>query len=137
MQENNYILLLHKRFSGEISAGESALLDAWIAQSDQNVALARQYRLIWDSAETVQKIFALDLDEEYRQLQQRLATADMPRGRVLPIRYYLLRIAAAIALLLVAVWGFRAFRLAPEARHMECIVATENKLLQLPDCSRV
>lgn len=137
MQENDVILLLCKRFSGEISAGEAAQLDEWLSLSPGNAALARQYQRIWEKADTGLQPGVADLDAEFRQLQSRLRLADTPPLRVVSTGARLLRIAAALALLLAAVWGFRQWNSTPQA-SVATIVATDGKRqLELPDGSRV
>jgi len=112
MQELDFTLLLQKRFTGEITTDESAILDAWIEQSPQNAQLAEEYRRIWNEAtEPRTPDFRLDMDAEFRRLQATIERSERHHSpvKIVPIGRVLLRIAAAVALLLVATWGYRQF----------------------------
>lgn len=137
MQDFDFIVLLSKRFSGEISSAESAILDAWIAQSQQNAQLAEQYHAAWSKSSQAPKTFKIDLDSEYRRLQARLPIAEQPVGRVIPLGRQILRIAAALAFLVLAVWGYRQLVPATPAMLVEQAIQQEKRLLTLPDGSRV
>ncbi|MCC6461992.1 MAG: FecR domain-containing protein [Saprospiraceae bacterium] len=137
MQENDIILLLCKRFSGEISAEEAAQLDEWINLSPSNAALARQYQQIWEKADAKAPSGALDLDAEFQQVQARLRTTDAPAAKIIPIGSRLLRLAAALALLLTAVWGYRQWSGSTPVAAQTVVATGENRRLELPDGSQV
>lgn len=137
MQDFDFILLLNKRFSGEISVDESMLLDDWIAQSSENAQLAEQYQAVWNNASRQPKIFKLDMDAEYQSLQTRLGTAERPAARVIPLRVQLMRVAAALAFLLFAVWGYRQIDLGTPEVLVEQVVNQPKRLIELPDGTRV
>ena len=135
MQEDYYILLLSKQFSGEISPPEAALLEEWRRQSPENAELAAQYKLIWEKSASTPAVFALDLDAEFNRFQSRLA-APKPAARVIPLGYRLIRAAAVLVLLVAAVWGYRQYT-APAAVALETTNGLEKRLVELPDGSRV
>lgn len=111
MQNLDFILLLHKQFSGEITAGESAMLDAWLRQSPQNEQLADEYRRVWNEAsETRPHDFRLDMDAEFRRLMAGIETAERRSpAKTVSISRLLLRVAATVAVLVAATWGYRQF----------------------------
>lgn len=136
MQANDdYILLLSKQFSGDITPAESAVLRQWLAQSPENEQLAAELRQVWEKTGGYAKMFSPDLDAAFRQVQQRIQIAEQPRTKVVPLRQRLLRIAAALALLLTAVWGYREIAAPPMLTATAA--AEEKRLVNLPDGSRV
>lgn len=137
MQENDYILLLNKRFSGDISVVESALLDAWIGESPMHAELAVQYQMVWEKSAGVTKTFTLDLDAEFERLQRRLERPASAPAKVAPIGTRLLRIAAILALLITAVWGYRQWPGVRDAGMVAYTAQGNKELIQLPDGSRV
>lgn len=137
MQSNDYIiLLLSKRFSGEITPDESAVLKEWLDQSAENERLAAQLQQIWESAGHYEKTFSPDLDAAFRQLQSRIRQTEKPGTKVVPLGRQLLRIAAALALLVAAVWAYREFS-APSAIIKSFVAAEDKRLIRLPDGSQV
>ncbi len=111
MQELDFILLLHKQFAGEITSEESAVLDAWLKQSPQNEQLAAEYRRVWDEAsESRPHHFHLNMDVEFRRLLAGIERSERRApAKTVSISRLLLRVAAAVALLLAATWGYRQF----------------------------
>ncbi len=136
MQANDdYILLLAKQISGDITPDESAMLDAWLARSTDNELFAAQFRQVWDKTGGYEKAFKPDLDAAFGQLQQRIHATPQPRAKKVSISGQLLRIAAAMALVLAAVWGFYSYN-APG--NLQMVAAnSEKQLVTLPDGSRV
>ncbi|MBK6932797.1 MAG: FecR domain-containing protein [Saprospirales bacterium] len=137
MQNFDYILLLSKRFSGEINASEAALLDEWISQSPENERLAGQYQAIWMHSTEQFKAFRLDMDAEFQQLQARLKLTGAPATRTVPIRFSVFRVAAALAFLLLAVWAIRQFTPTAPANMVAEASSTNIRTVDLPDGSRV
>lgn len=138
MQENDYILLLHKKFTGEITPRESQILETWIDESPRHADVAEQYFQIWNKAGTRQKEFSLDLDAEFRDLKIRISKTEMPRtAKTIPIGIRLLRLAAALAFLLTAFWGYRQF----VGNQVETVTVyagnLEKQRINLPDGTRV
>lgn len=137
MQDLDFILLLSKRFSGEIDAQESAALDAWLGESPENAQLAEQYQTVWNNSTFSATGFNLDMDAEYRRLQMRLGQSEQVRSRQVLISRQILRIAAALAVLLTAVWGYRQFAFSGPALQRAYAQNMEKRRVDLPDGSRV
>src|SRR5690349_17485333 len=109
MKENDFILLLYKRLNGEISPSEDIALDEWIRQSSDNARLVREYSLVWEKSGTYNKQFSPDLDRDFASVQARIRALDRPAMKVVSFNRALLRAAAAVALLAIAVWGYTRF----------------------------
>lgn len=138
MQENDYILLLHKKFTGEIDTRELQLLETWIGESPRHAEVAEQYLQIWNKSGTKQKEFSLDLDAEFHDLKIRISKTEIPRtAKTIPIGIRLLRFAAALAFLLTAFWGYQQFA----GNQVETVTVyagnLEKQRIDLPDGTRV
>lgn len=138
MQENDYILLLHKKFTGEINTRESQVLEAWIGESPRNAEVAEQYLQIWNKSGARQRAFSLDLDAEFHNLKMRISKTEIaPVVKTIPIGTRLLRIAAALAFLLTAFWGYRQFA----GNQADAVIVfagqSEKQQVNLPDGTRV
>ncbi|MBP6825750.1 MAG: FecR domain-containing protein [Saprospiraceae bacterium] len=132
---DDYILLLAKQYSGEITPAESAMLNDWLAQSPDNTQLATQLKNVWEKTGGYGKTFTPDLDAAFGQLQNRIRASEPPRGKVVPLGRQLLRIAAALIFILASVWTYRTYT-TPET--VKASAANEEKrLIELPDGSRV
>lgn len=135
MQLNDdYILLLNKAFTGEITPAESAQLTAWIQQSPENEQFATELRHVWDLTGARQPVFQPDLEADFAGVQQRIRELAPAPLRVVPMGRRLLRIAAVLIFLVAAVWGGR--RLFMPAAQLE-FANTDTRLIELPDGSRV
>jgi len=135
MKESEHLLLLSKRFSGEISPAESALLDEWLRQSPENEQIAANHQRIWEKAEGFGKTFSPNLDADFIKVQARIRKVAQAPMRV-SLGQRLMRAAAVAALLLAAIWGWQQF--SPSAAS-EVIVEAGNdgsKSFGLPDGSR-
>lgn len=136
MQANDdYILLLSKHFTGDISAEESDVLQAWLAQSPDNVHLAAELRQVWENTGGYAKVFSPDLETAFRRVQAKIKQMEQPHARVVPLGQRLMRIAAALALLLAAVWAYREFS-APSPMKV-FVDKADKQIVNLSDGSRV
>ncbi len=136
MKESDFILLLSKRFSGEISPEESILLDDWLSQSPEHEQFAKETQHIWDKTAGYGKAFSPDLKTDFKAVQARIrATAPAQFGVTLGQR--LMRAAAVVALMLCAVWGWQQFSNAPVAEVIVSANKAENKSVDLPDGSQI
>lgn len=137
MHQDTFILLLSKQFSGDISAEENTLLQNWLSESPDNARLARQLRQIWEKSDHFGKnAVSVDLDHDFARLQSRIQTLEQPRGKVISIGQRWMRLAAALAFLLVALWGYRQFT-TTASTVTETVVSEDKRLIQLSDGTRV
>lgn len=140
MKMDEISLLLWKQLKGELSAAEASQLDAWLAQSPENQREAARIRQIWEHTNGSEKAFAnLDLDAEFAQLQTKIR-AERPTAKIVPMwPRQLLRAAAAVAVLVVAVWGFQKLTQSPVQPAEIAAFAEPGQLREigLPDGSRV
>jgi ferric-dicitrate binding protein FerR (iron transport regulator) len=132
---DDYILLLSKQFSGDLSPTESAALQKWLAQSPDNERLAAELRQVWEKTGGYGKAFSPNMDAAFRQVQMKIQTAEQPRAKIVPIGQRLMRVAAALLFLLAAVWGYRQI----STPNVTKVFAQneEKRLVELPDGSRV
>jgi ferric-dicitrate binding protein FerR (iron transport regulator) len=131
---DDYILLLSKQFSGEITPVEAAALNDWLTQSPENERLAAELRTVWEKTGGYGKAFSPDLDAAFRQVQAKIKMAERPRAKVVPLGQRLMRAAAVLLFLLAAVWGYREFSAPPLTK---ILAENEKRLVELPDGSRV
>lgn len=137
MQDNDYIVLLHKDLTGEITPAEKVVLNDWIARSGEHALLAADLRAAWEKSEGYEKKFETDLDAAFGQVQARIR-AESPTMRVVSFRQQLLRVAAAVAILIAGIWGFQHFADFTNAPD-QVIVSSEGdmKEVTLPDGTHV
>lgn len=134
MQVNDdYILLLSKQFSGDISPEESAVLQNWLDQSPENRQFATELHQVWEKTGGFGKVFTPDLDLAFRQVEARIQHVEQPQPTFSVLTMRLMRIAAALALILAAVWTFREFSTTPLTKVFA--ENTEKRFIQLPDGS--
>ncbi len=109
-----YTDLITRYFSGETTEDELRLLSEWLKADRQNEELFIQYQKTWQLVEK-QKIYSgIDLDHEWKAMQDKLNSAELPddsQGRVLQLSKKKSRIsssrsiwlaAAAIVILLIS-----------------------------------
>lgn len=138
MQTNDtYILLLSKQFAGEtLLPYEATLLSQWLKQSPENQQIADEMQQVWEKTAAFSTSIPVDLDSDFRQLQARIQTAEKPLAKIVPMRRWLLRAAAALTLLAVSVWAWQNSSTAavPESA---LVASADRQLVELPDGSRV
>ncbi len=136
MQEQDYILLLSKQFSDELSPVEADALQEWLDQSPDNMQEAAAFRQVWQQAGTYNPVFQPDLAADFRKVQARIQQAP-PQVRIIPIGRRLLRIAAMLAFLALAFWTYRSFNGAPVAQLSASAKGLPKQEVLLPDGTRV
>jgi transmembrane sensor len=137
MQENDYILLLYKQWTGQLDPDEAARLESWLVASPGNEAVAAKLYGLWEQVGAYHPVVAADLEADFKRVQARLR-ADARPARVVPMscgRRWL-RAAAAVLLLIVGGWGLRAWMTTPEMRTASASGA-ELRQVSLPDGSNV
>lgn len=136
MKESEFILLLSKRFSGEITPAESTLLDEWLRQSPENEQFAKDTQRIWEKAEGYGKTFSPNLSADFQKVQARILTVAPTQLRA-SLGQRLMRAAAVAMLLLASIWGWQQFS-TPLASDI--IVSAKNSGIEsigLPDGSKI
>ena len=135
---DDFICLLNKSFTGEITLAEDVVLREMIAQSPENQKLAQEFTQVWEHSSSFQKTFNLDFDHDFAQLQAKLnASEEKPLARVIPMGQRLMRIAALLVLLIAAVWTWNTFGGSHSAVRTETASNQDFRLLDLPDGSHV
>ena len=136
MQANDdYILLLSKQFSGDITPEESVILQQWLAQSPENDRLGAELRRAWEKTSGYGKIFSPDLDTDFRQVQAKLHRMAPSHVKVVSSGQWMLRIAATFALILSSIWAYREFSTPASMRVF--VDKGEKQLVNLSDGSHV
>jgi transmembrane sensor len=137
MKENDFILLVFKQLSGDITTAESSLLSDWISQSPENERLAAEYSLIWEKSGSYQKTFNPNLEADFAKVMARIRAEQQPVVKVSFVRQFMFRAAAAVALVAMAVWGYSTF--GPDQYYNATAAATgaERQLLELSDGSKI
>ncbi len=136
MQEKDYILLLTRQFSGDLTSAETDELQAWLEQSPDHARLAAEWQQVWDRSGAYAPAFSPDLEADFRKVQARIHLAEMPRARIVPLGRRLLRIAALLALLVTALWSYRTF-VHPPAAELTASAGESRQEVDLPDGSHV
>lgn len=136
MSENEFILLLSKRLSGDITAQELVILEQWQAQSPDNEQFAADMQAVWAQSAGFQKTFSPALEADFNKIKAQIQVAPPKPLRVTWMRP-LLRAAAAIALLVTVMVGWQYF--AHSSTDIQVLAAgqAEKKQVLLPDGSQV
>jgi ferric-dicitrate binding protein FerR (iron transport regulator) len=113
VSSNEYILLLQKQFSGFISAEESSLLSNWISESPEHERLAQEYAQVWSKSNNFNPEIALDMDQDFAMVIQKIGSSDIKAKRV-PMSQWGLRAAAALVVLISATWAWQKFASNPQ-----------------------
>ncbi len=135
MLSNEYISLLQKKINGTISADESLLLSNWLHEAPENEQFAQELVMIWDKSEHYNPELAIDLDEDYAKVIQKIGQTTHKTQRI-TMQTWWLRVAAAVLLLCGATWTWQRF--ASNSDKMLLAEANAAKTyLKLPDGSEV
>jgi transmembrane sensor len=134
---DDYILLLHKSFTGELSPEEKTHLHAWVKQSPDNQRFADELRTVWEKTSNYSPLVQADIEADFSFLQQRILAETPTRVRIVPIGQRLMRIAAVLVLMVAAVWGLRLFLNNRVPMQTEYANNGVKKQLELPDGTRV
>jgi len=128
MKENDFILLVFKRLTGDITPAEALLLSDWISQSPENDIIANEYSLVWEKSGTYQKQFSPNLEVDFAKVQARIRAEEKHTIEVSFFSARLLRVAAALALLLLAVWGYSTFG---PSQYYDSVASAQQEVKQL------
>ena len=136
MKESEFILLLSKRFSGEITPTESTLLDEWLCQSPENEQFAKDTQRIWEKAEGYGKTFSPNLSTDFQKVQARIQNV-VPTQMRASLGQRLMRAAAVVALLLVSIWGWQQFSTPSTSDLIVSAKDAGMEGIRLPDGSQI
>lgn len=137
MKENEYLLLLFKQLSGDISPTELSLLQNWLGESPEHERMAREYTMIWSASGNYQKKFTPDLDLDFSKVQARIRAEERPSIKILSLNQKLFRAAAAVAILCLSVWGYNTFNTPAYFDSLASAQQLEKKLITLSDGTQV
>lgn len=114
--------IIAKRFTGEINAEENALLEKWLAESPDNSLYFKQMQRLWQHSELGLPPLSqpLDVEAALARTKEKIQQHSVPK--TVAMRPIWLAAAAALALILSAVWFFQ-----PGVQPVE-IAATTNTL---------
>jgi transmembrane sensor len=135
---NDYLLLLSKQFSGEITPEEAETLRAWRTESAENERYARAMQSVWEQTGTYDPAVPVDVEADFSALQARIRqekTGEFVRPAKLWRSYLRVAAAAAAAVLLgVFIWRQTA---TPDVALELAIAEAEKIQVNLPDGSTV
>ncbi|HLP94856.1 MAG TPA: FecR domain-containing protein [Saprospiraceae bacterium] len=132
MRETEYILLLEKRCTGEISQEESRHLETWLNASVENRQVAEQVEQIWNHTEGYIKTFQPNLELDFQKVQSRIRVQPAPMKVSWTQR--LMRVAAVGVLLLAGIWGWNQLNSTADTIY---IASADAQSFPLADGSRV
>jgi transmembrane sensor len=136
MEQQQFITLIIKQISNDITAEELLILDEWLQASADNRQLAKEYRQAWDLVPVDEpQLLQPDLDASYARLMQRIQPASAAPMRVWS--RFAARAAAAVAFLLIGTWAYQ--RYSDTSTPMLTVTSgdMEKKEVMLPDQSKV
>ncbi len=138
MQHQEYIALLTKKLSGEITTPELARLEEWLAASAEHQHLAASYQHVWNEVDNIEPLtpeIEPDLDDAFAKVMSRIREEKQKKPVFLGISVRnFTRLAAALALITVAVWGYY---FVVQSEQPVVIVANDHQEIKLPDGSKV
>lgn len=138
MKEDDYLLLLYKQLDARLEPDEATSLQQWLGESAENQHLADDVRKIWVASGDYQPSFSINPDADFSKIQARIQKEEFaPSAKRVALGSTLMRIAAALAFVLVAVWGYRSFNTV--AAPLQTAYANEgpHRLVELSDGSKV
>jgi transmembrane sensor len=140
----DYIGLLHKELTHQLSLQEEARLQDWLVEREEHRQFREEIRLSWELAATdLPEVGEAEIEEELSRLQQRVHHTAVPDPLILHNRkpaFY--KMLAVILLLAVAIGGMVISRKAGEV-NTEIAYYTNSEGLEevqevfLPDSSKV
>ncbi len=136
MQDQTYIILLSKSFTGDISPAELHLLDIWKQESPENTQFAAQMKQVWESsANHVPSIAVNDLEGDFKNVLAKINQGETTQLKVVSFGGRILRAAAILVCLLAAVWTLRQITATKDI--IETAQGFDQRQVTLPDGSLV
>jgi transmembrane sensor len=140
METNKFNSLIIKQLTDGLTPEESADLQSWLDESPAHQTLAAELRQVWESApHAVIPQFSPDLDQAFARVQSKIAAREGVVQSTPTLRFWqrpLVRVAAAVAFLVVAVLAYRQMTPSVEMRMVKAEGA-EKKEVKLADGSTV
>ena len=134
-----YINLLVKQLSTPLSEREQAELTQWLSTSEEHRTLAREYQETWNHLPRQQpQLIQPDVEAAFNKVMGRIATLEAPVPLVVKVNWSrrLMRVAAVLALVAVALWGYREMT-TPAEMETATASATDKMEVKLADGSVV
>lgn len=106
MKPDQYISLIHKELTRQLSSAEAADLVAWLEEDDQHRQFREEIRHSWELAGSSLSPVATDeIEQELGRLKQRLSHATPKTDNVHYSRRTFYAIAASFLLMTITAWG--------------------------------
>jgi ferric-dicitrate binding protein FerR (iron transport regulator) len=140
MQYQVFISLLVKRFNGDITAEELAHLNEWLEADQKHRQIEASYQYIWDNAKDLSTKEELnpDVDAAFDKVMLQIKTSTPKPNTVFGFAYgQMARMAAAIAFLLCAVWGYQNLKTPDVVDAVVSAGQLDKKEVILPDGTKV
>lgn len=107
MNEIDYINLIHRQLSGDISNEEMQDLTAWLEADPENKLTAEAIQAVWENTSFEEPDLTVDLDHEFALLTERIeadseenSLKEEKETKVIPLRRRLWSVAAGVAVIL-------------------------------------
>ena len=130
--------LLSRYLSGNASDSEVNRLEEWVAASAENKSQFRAYKKAWILSGMKENYQNIEVDKEWEALSEQLSPGAKLRSlpkNIRPRRFFFLRIAAAVALLVLVAAGL--YRSWNAGESLEVLARNEVREQQLPDGTQI
>ncbi len=140
MKKTDFITLIHKRLTGQLSSTEQQLFENWSAKEEYQL-LVEEYATIWEKSENYTSSFQPNIAQAKGRFLDRLSEekkTPVSSQKVIPLyRRSWLQIAAAIALLLGGAFIIRQYSATPVEWVSISTAIDEKKSVLLSDGSMI
>ncbi|MEM8528390.1 MAG: FecR family protein [Bacteroidota bacterium] len=135
MGTDDFIALIYKSLKGELSTTEEKQLKEQLAKGDEQQELYDDIRISWNLSEQSLDLSAIDVETDLIAIKKRLPKEiATPQAKIVPLRSYLLRIAAAIVLLAGGAYWYISST-SNSSMERTIVAASANLNFELPDGS--
>ncbi len=132
-QHIEYLELIVKDLSGELTSDEQLRLKTWIDSSDKNRRIYDEYLKVWKEMEKVEGRNSKDVDEEWAKLEKVIDEEDTSIKKEKPSPF--IRIAATVVMLLTA--GLAIYFVLNNNKSEVILAEHQVKEISLPEGSKV
>ncbi len=140
MQEEEIRNIIAKYLAGEASPQEESDLRHWVDLSPENAAYFEEAYAAWEQIGLLPDAKSFDLDRAWSEIRSRAGIADAtpaPRVRSLSPNYLLMRVAAAVVVLVGLGWALYTFLPDRQPELLTLRTDAEKAHFFLPDSSEV